>query len=920
MKKIFFILIAVIIFINTSYSQREAANWYFGERAGLNFNSGTPVPLLNGQLDSAEGCSSISDKNGNLLFYTNGMTVWDRNHQIMPNGTGLIGHHSSTQAAMIVPKPNTPSILYIFTVDKPSYFLSEGDPISGINYSVVDMVANGGNGDVLSDSKNIHLVTYDPSNSVESEYKSSEKITAVLHDDEMSYWVITHFVNKFYAFRIDENGVNPTPVISTVNQTVNPIIDDQGVNKSAIGYLKISPDGKKLAIAHSSTTLGSPRSGTRKSGTVYLYNFDDATGIVSGGDLLVSNEYPYGVEFSPRSTKLYITSNIFNSDDSLESSNLYQFNMDAADIPSSKRVINNSNNVAGGLQLAIDGKIYRAGYPSGTIGTRLSIINQPDANSSSVDYSHNSFDINRSVTLGLPPFIQSLFLVTFDYEFTCFGQSTHFIITSQDPYDTVLWDFGDGTQSTEESPNHRYTAPGTYTVTLTKYINGVESARNSKQVTIYARPQVPTGEYELIQCDTDSNPLDGLSTFNLGLANDYVHLEAPADVEVFYYEDITSLDDDIDNQNSLSYIYDNISANQLIYVKVVMRGSDCYEISYLRLRASEPEDMSMSPFYGCDLGDEKAEYNLVSKRQEIIDFYGLSTNTTINFFLDESSANLGRYPIVQDVLISEEKTIYIRTEIDNTCLGIGSIELRIHDFPSIEEEIEFDICGSEFPYTIGTEINSAVINDFSFEWNTGEITPEIDIHSSGIYSVIITEISTQCSKTKYITVNQILEPTLDNVVISDGSLGYNITVNLIQEGAYEYALDDINGFYQTLNTFYNVLPGQHTVFVKDPINCETIEVEVYIIHYPKFFTPNRDGYNDFWQIKGLNEDIYQITYIHIYDRFGKFIANVDPKGDGWDGFYNGKALPSTDYWFVTQIVDIEGNIQDKQGHFSLIRR
>ena len=118
-------------------SQGEAANWYFGVNAGLNFSSGAPVLDLNGQLATNEGCGSISDANGDLLFYTDGITVWEKNHNQMPNGFGLMGDPSSTQSGIIIPLPGSEVIYYIFTVDS-----SAGD--HGFRYSIVDMSFNNG--------------------------------------------------------------------------------------------------------------------------------------------------------------------------------------------------------------------------------------------------------------------------------------------------------------------------------------------------------------------------------------------------------------------------------------------------------------------------------------------------------------------------------------------------------------------------------------------------------------------------------------------------------------------------------------------------------------------------------------------------------------------------------------------------------
>ncbi|HOB27707.1 MAG TPA: hypothetical protein PKJ07_06165, partial [Bacteroidales bacterium] len=107
MKNYILFFLLVFIINETLYSQNEGNNWYFGENAGLSFNTAPPTPLTNGQLDTYEGCATVSDKNGNLLFYTDGMTVYDKMHNIMPNGSNLFGHSSSTQSAIIVPKPGT---------------------------------------------------------------------------------------------------------------------------------------------------------------------------------------------------------------------------------------------------------------------------------------------------------------------------------------------------------------------------------------------------------------------------------------------------------------------------------------------------------------------------------------------------------------------------------------------------------------------------------------------------------------------------------------------------------------------------------------------------------------------------------------------------------------------------------------------
>ena len=182
-------------------AQAEASKWYFGINAGLDFSTGNPIALTNGELVTDEGCATISENNGDLLFYTDGITVWDKQHNIMPNGTGLTGDSSSTQSAIIVPKPGDVSIFYIFTVD------DLAGP-NGLRYSEVNMTLNGGNGDITN-QKNIELNAF-----------TTEKISAVKHANGIDFWVVTHDWNNnnFLSYQVTTAGVNIVPVISSVGE------------------------------------------------------------------------------------------------------------------------------------------------------------------------------------------------------------------------------------------------------------------------------------------------------------------------------------------------------------------------------------------------------------------------------------------------------------------------------------------------------------------------------------------------------------------------------------------------------------------------------------------------------------------------------------------------------------------------------
>src|SRR5690606_24861005 len=206
----------------TAMAQGETANWYFGKGAGLVFRGDTVTAVANSRLQTEEGSATISDKNGNLLFYTNGITVWNKHHRVMPNGNGLMGMKSSTQSALIIPKPAADSVFYIFTTDIQAQS-------NGLRYSVVNMNKDDGNGAITA--RNVFMIA-----------PATEKLTAIRHSNNRDWWVIAHRWNSnaYMAYLVTAEGVNVEPVMSNVG-TVHG-----GAHRKAIGYLVPSPDGTRL--------------------------------------------------------------------------------------------------------------------------------------------------------------------------------------------------------------------------------------------------------------------------------------------------------------------------------------------------------------------------------------------------------------------------------------------------------------------------------------------------------------------------------------------------------------------------------------------------------------------------------------------------------------------------------------------------
>lgn len=922
-----FKLLFFILFLSfKSFSQGEASNWFFGNRAGIKFNTDNSITVLSTPpnpigINTSEGCSSFSDSTGNLLLYTDGRTVWDRNHVIMPNGnyaigTGLLGDPSSTQSGIIIPNPANPNIFYIFTVDEPhqtnasvypaqytgvyaegnnqTQSIPEADDgfNNGLNYSTVDISiigTNGSIGDIIS--LNNHLVTYDPNPAGEEiKYKCSEKITAVRAQNGLGYWVITHFTDKFYAFKVDSNGVNPTPIITEIA----PMVPVSGYRRNAIGQIKASPNGKKIAIAHSQ--LGDQAGGNSSNGVVYVYDFDNDTGIISNPIPVIEDINPYGVEFSAETRKLYITTN----------NSVIQFNLEVTPISSSAVIITSRGSAS--LQLGPDKKIYKANINTGNDAT-LDVINDPELDGNLCNYQQEAVSLSAGISrFGLPPFITSVFNSNITAKNLCLGDTTIFEVDANGTIDSVVWDFGDSSATTNAiSPSHQYASVGNYTISVSLVVEGI-TINSSKNIVITALPDAFPAS--LTQCSPTISDIN--IPFNLLQATDVI-TGGNATVSVTFFK---LQSDAIASINQLQNTYSNTSNPEQIIAKVTNTTSLCYSLTTLDLIVnssnnpvlvlSKCDDTVEDGFTQFQLS--QAQIPLLSTAQQTL-FY-----TTLNdAFLEQNAIN-GAFTNT----IINTQTVYARVEDNNICLGIFPIKLTVNALPKIELTDTKYVC-TNLP-TQFTTLTAGLLQgnpvNFTYEWSTGQATQTIQVNQPGIYSVKVIN-AFGCEKTRTITVLPSNNATIQNVIIND--LIENNTVNVLLDsqsvGDYLYSLDEPYGPFQESNYFEHVDAGFHTIYVYDTRGCGTTPENISVLQIPKYFTPNQDGVNDTWNIIGMNALFYANSKIYIFDRFGKLLADIDPKSPGWNGVYNGHNLPSTDYWYL---VTLE-NGRTVRGHFSLVR-
>tara|TARA_R110002049_G_scaffold139652_1_gene300382 strand:- start:281 stop:5089 length:4809 start_codon:yes stop_codon:yes gene_type:complete len=285
-------------------------------------------------------------------------------------------------------------------------------------------------------------------------------------------------------------------------------------------------------------------------------------------------------------------------------------------------------------------------------------------------------------------------------------------------------------------------------------------------------------------------------------------------------------------------------------------------------------------------------------------------NYTVTYHGSELQANENNSAIESPYMAFDNETIYARIENNNTgCYSITSFTTIVNPIPVIDIENQV-ICLESQPLLVSANTN---ISTDTYLWSTGEVTPEIEISQIGNYWVKIT---TQfgCENTGYFGVSESETATIETTEIVDFSDPNNITVTISGIGDYLYQLDNFEP--QESNHFENVAMGYHTVTIIDLNGCANVTKEVLVVDFPKFFTPNSDGDFDTWHVVGI--ETLPGTIINIFDRYGKMLAQINSNTPGWDGYYNGNKMPTSDYWYVAQVQ--RGSIAfEVKGHFTLKR-
>ncbi|WP_299440030.1 T9SS type B sorting domain-containing protein [uncultured Aquimarina sp.] len=423
-------------------------------------------------------------------------------------------------------------------------------------------------------------------------------------------------------------------------------------------------------------------------------------------------------------------------------------------------------------------------------------------------------------------------------------------------------------------------------------------------------------------------------------------------ITLTYYESQNDVDTDNPIGDPTAYTSTILTRD----VIVVGRDNDnsCVSSVILQLQTIVYDDFNLTPdaLETCELDEAGiGVFDLTIATQDILNLNDANVSNDLNasdyeilYYESMQDAELGNANVItssssyQNVQAFSQ-TIYIRFDPlvnGNDCFRVVPVQLIVNELPDFLLEEEYVIClendGTVINLMPTDVIDTGLDNTvYNFQWYTGtattagnEILGEVEStyepNMSGQYSVLVTNIRTTCVSSATTVVIESYPPQLENFTVEllSGAFSDNATIQVIVSpeaiGEYEYRLD--RGDWQTSPVFTRVYRGEHFIYVRDVNMCAEIELPVeFVVDYPRYFTPNGDGFHDTWGIAG--NDNVQINGVVIFNRFGKLLKDLGSLGE-WDGTYNGNLLPSNDYWFKVQYTE-SGVMKEFRASFSLIR-
>lgn len=858
------------------FGQGHGSTWYFGERAGIDFSSGSAVALTNSDMHILEGCAVASDRDGQLLFYTDGDTVWNRDHVVMLNGTGLNGDNSSTQSAVVVPKPDASNSYYIFTVD------NQGGA-NGLCYSEVDMTMDNGKGGLVLAQKNIRLM---PMDSV------AEKLAVINHPNKRDFWVLTHgaFDNVFHAFLVNPLGVASTPESSIVGPVLPGIVATQGV-------IAVSHDGEHIVMASEELSAE-------------LFDFDGNTGEVSNPVLLNSyftpeEESAYGAVFSPDDRFIYVSFQSFVDDYYL----IYQYDMDAMDVQASQTLISNITdfNVRGDMQCAPDGKIYVARYNNAF----LDVIENPNTAGVACNYTNQGFDLlGRNSGYGLPHIMNTFeLLANFSYADTCsngvtsFFNNSYTLVTSTSAsisLDSLSWDFDDpasGAANTSRltNPTHAFSTAGKYLVRLIAY-NGALVDTMIKEVTILPSADASISSDPGNLCLNDApvtlNAVNAGGLWSgIGITDNIMGTFDPATANVGKHDVYYTFTGPCGDSDTLIIAVDSLNEAVLSY---------------------------SSPLFCLTDNNPLANVSSASGGTFTINNGGIIN--AVSGEIDIETSGVGEYTVEYITNGLCPVSYVLNVTIDSCIVPIDAAIVSSDSVVCVGECIDYDAQNT-------TGISISWVFEGAFPSSSIEKSPKNICYSdTGTYNVLLMlagfygtdTVTTSVSVTE-------LEVVIDKQLV-ELNYGESDTLNVLGS-ASAFMWYPTNGLGCATCAITALFPRESTnygVIAIDDNGCSDtsfVEVSVntdFTAYVPNAFTPDDDGLNDLFGPLGfgIDDKDYQFS---IYNRWGDLIFESFDPTVKWDGSYKGSIVETGVYSWKLYFTDFFGKIHRDNGRVTVIK-
>lgn len=453
----------------------------------------------------------------------------------------------------------------------------------------------------------------------------------------------------------------------------------------------------------------------------------------------------------------------------------------------------------------------------------------------------------------------------------------------------------------ETTPTYTVSGPGVYKVEIAL---GATTCVATGEATIEFTSLPVLTNTTLVQCDDNE---DGVTLFNLTKNDPIITGGDPDLISVVYYEQFT--DAQLGTLNVIATPLSYSSIAKTVYARVT-NIYGCANIATVQLQISNNLINNFPLLETCDFDPDPIQdgfYHLTLSDANPQILAGLPAGLVVEYYAFEADALLqqNQLPDVFSNTQRNHQTVYAKILNGPDCYGIIPVELVVNSLaPADFQDAHISLCASATA--------TLSVNDIyeSYLWSNGDTDFTTDVKAPGTYTITVME--NDCSATKTFIVISPDAPVITSVTINDLTPNDNtVLINYTGVGNYEFSLDGIH--FQDSNYFTNIAAGEYNAIMREKFGCGTTSQKVYVINFPRYFTPNGDGINDLWTIPSLK--LQPNATITIFDRFGKLLSQFRGDAKGWDGKYHSKNLPSNDYWFV---IDLQSG-KTVKGHFTLKR-